>query len=183
MPTLKPQRDVDSHDIINQFKFNLSGAVTTASKGTFVKILSGLLSDQNVVMLGSPGASYTNTVSQRYGVQPSVVACDASGDAAIGMLLYDTREFDENGEKLIFNPDKAAQMQVSVSGQPTPIVTRGWFVYSGVQGSPIAGQPAYLHTDGGLVAVAAGLTVTATRVGTFLGPKDANGFVYFKLNL
>jgi hypothetical protein len=183
MPTIKPLRDIDQHDVLNQFKFNLSGAVTTAEKGTFVRILSGVMYDQNLASLGSVGAAYSNTVSQRYGVNPSVVACNASGDLPIGMLLYDTREYDENGEKLLFHPDKAAQMQISLSGQPTPILTKGWVVYSGVQGSPVAGQPAYLHSDGGLVAAAAGATVTATRVGTFLGPKDANGFVYLKINL
>ena len=92
-------------------------------------------------------------------------------------MLWDVREFDENGEKLLYNRTKQHQMQCVLSGQAVPIATRGRFLFSGVQGTPIAGQPAYLHTDGGLVAVAAGLTVTATKVGKFLGAKDSKGWV------
>lgn len=180
--TLAPQRDFDNHDVINQFKWNPTGAYPT-NKGTIVKILSGLMTDQTVQMLGSVGASYANTVSQRYGVQPSVAAVTSSGDQVLGMLLDDIREVDENGEKLIFKREKAAMMQVSMSGEPVRVVTRGWFVYSGVSGTAIAGEPAYASVDGNIMAVPAGATVTATRVGTFLGPKDSRGFVYLKLAL
>lgn len=182
MPTILPQRDFDTHDVINQYTFNPTGTYPT-TKGTFVKVLSGIMTNQTLKMLGPVGATYANTVSQRYGVQPSVAAVTASGDNVLGMLLYDVREIDENLERLIYHPDKAAMMQVSLSGQPVPIVTKGWFVYSGVNGTPRAGEPAYLYNDGGLAAIAPGGTTTATRVGTFLGEKDAAGFVYLKLNL
>jgi hypothetical protein len=184
MPTLAPQRDFDTHDVINQYRFNPTGTYPV-TKGTFVRPFgSGIVTNtSNLIMLGPVGAAYANSVSQRYGVYPSVAQITDSGDIPLGMLLYDVREVDENGEKLIFHPDKAAQMQVSISGQPVPIVTRGWFVYSGVNGTPRAGEPAYLYNDGGLTAVAAGTTVTATRVGTFLGEKDPNGFVYVKIAL
>lgn len=186
MPTIKPLRDVDSHDILNSFKFNVTSQSQVAQKGTFVKITSGVMFDQNLLMLGSPGAAYPNTVSNRYGVQPSVDACTSSGDATIGFLLYDVRELDENGEKLIFHPDKQAQMQVALSGQPVPILTRGLVYYSGISGNPSVGQSAYLANDGGLSISGSAATVaagTVTRVGRFLGPKDSNGFAYLKLEL
>ena len=94
MPNLRPFRVVDEHDVVNLFKF--SGTIP-ATKGTMVKIVSGWDNDQELQLLGSPGASYNNTVSQRYGVQAQIAACAGSGDAAVGLLLYDVREVDENG--------------------------------------------------------------------------------------
>jgi hypothetical protein len=186
MPALKPLRDFDTHDVINHYKFNPSGTYPT-TKGTFVKILSGLMYDQNTISLGNIGQGYPNTLSTRWGVSPSVATCTSSGDVPLGMLLYDVRETDENGERLVYHPDKAAQMQVSLSGLPVPIVTRGWFVYSGVEGAlPTAPGIAYLGANGGVSTsgnAAALANGNISRVGKFLGPADANGFVYLKIEL
>lgn len=185
MPTLGTYRNYSDHDVIQNFTFAPSGTYPVP-KGTFVKVWSGVMTDQNLQMLGAVGAAWGNTVSQRYGIQPYVVRCDNSGDNALGMTLYDVKVTDENGELLIYHPDKAAQMQVTLSGRPLPIVTRGIFLYSGVSGTPLAGQKAYLASDGTIQsppALSFDGGSTATRVGTFLGPKDANGFVYLKLNL
>lgn len=179
MPTIKPLRVVDEHDVLNWFKFNPTGSYPL-SKGTFVKIWSGVMQDQVLQQLESAGASYGNVVSQRYGVQPFVTVCTNSGDNAIGMTLYDVREYDENGEKLLFHPDKQAKMQAVLSGQCVPIVTKGIFLYSGVNGTPAAGAKAYLHNDGTVSANGVG---AATQVGSFLGPKDSNGWVYLRLNI
>jgi hypothetical protein len=182
MPTLLPQRNYNDHDVYNQFKFNPTGTYP-ALKGTFVKVLSGLMTDQQIIALGSVGAAWSQTVSQRYGVQPSVATCTSSGDAVLGMLLYDVRETDENGERLIYHPDKQDKMQATLSGLPVPIVTRGMFVYSGVEGTlPAAPRAAYLGINGG-ITISGSATSTATKVGQFLGPADANGIVYLKLEL
>lgn len=188
MPTLLPQRNYNDHDVYNVFKFNPTGTYPV-SKGTFVKIGSGLTLDQQTIMLGSVGAAWNNTVSQRYGVQPFVATCTNSGDAAFGMLLYDVRETDENGERLIYHPDKQDKMQVSLSGLPVPVVTRGMFVFSGIEGSlpTNAGfTNAYLGINGGLTIsgnasdAANGLV---TKVGKFIGPANSQGQVYLKLEL
>jgi hypothetical protein len=180
MPNLRPFRVVDEHDVVNLFKF--SGTLP-ASKGTMVYIHSGWDADQDLQLLGSPGASFNNTVSQRYGVTARVAACNDSGQAAVGLLLYDVRETDENGEKLIFNPAKAAQMQCVLSGQAVPFATKGIFLYSGVGGTPVAGSPAYLGTDGGITSAGLLYNTTVTKVGSFLGQKDGRGFILFKLDL
>jgi hypothetical protein len=174
MPTIRPFRDVDEHNVRNLYSW---GGTIPALKGQFVNIQSGWDSDQELSEIGSPGATYGNTVSLRYGTKPTVTGVVLSGQQALGVLLWDVREYDENGEKLLFNRTKQHQMQCALSGQAVPIATRGMFHFSGVQGTPIAGQPAYLHTDGGLVAVPAGVTVTATKVGKFLGAKDSKGWV------
>lgn len=181
MPTFKPYQDYDEHDVINGI-FALSG-VAPINKGTFVKVFSGFLSDQNLSIGAGVGASYANTVSHRWSVPASVTACTSSGDAAVGMTLYDYKETDENGNKLVFNPRDAVEREVVLSGQAMPIVTKGVFLYSGIAGNPTAGSAAYLGTDGGLNVSGVAFSSTVTRVGTFLGPKDANGFALLKLSL
>lgn len=175
MPTIKPYQTVDETDVINLYAFS---GVLPVNKGTFVKVISGWLPTQNLESLGSPGATYGNTVSLRYGVMPKCGKVTSSGDVTIGMLLYDVRNVDENGELLIFKPQKAAEMEVAISGQAVPIATKGVFLYSGVQGNPTAGAAAYVDSNANLNVTGGG----STRVGTFLGPAEA-GLVLFRLNV
>ncbi len=190
MPTLRPLRDISQHFVTNGFyTFNLSGAYP-ASKGLFVKILSGWNSEQQLNELGDVGAHYNNTVSQRYGLFPQVATCVGSGDNAIGCLLYDVRETDENGERLVFKPTKQTQMQAVLSGQAVPILQKGTVLYSGINGggrNPVfvtAGAPAFLGIDGGVnTSGSMGNLGSVTRVGTFMGSTDANGWVLLKIDL
>ena len=179
MPTFKPYQQIDEYDILNLFAYTGSFPV---NKGTFVKPAgSGWMPSLDVEFIGSVGASFGNTVSQRYGTAAKVGPVTASGDKTIGMLLYDGRETDENGEKLIFNPRKQAEMEVFVSGNTAPIVAKGLFLYSGIAGTPIPGDTAYLDSTAGLVASAG--TVTATPVGRWLGGKNAEGFALVKIDV
>jgi hypothetical protein len=186
MPNLKPFRDIDDHDVVNIYAYSGTYPVT---KGTFVKIAStGWSTSQEIDELGNVGAAWTNVVSQRYGTAAKVGICNGSGDAAVGMLLYDGREVDENGEKLIFHKEKQYKMQCFLSGQNAPFATRGVFLYSGVNGAATAGGDAYLGVDGGIVGTASGTATlasigTITRVGRFLGATDVNGWTLFKLEL
>jgi hypothetical protein len=66
----------------------------------------------------------------------------------------DVRELDENGEKLVYNPRKAAEMNVVVSGQVVPVLTKGVVLYEGVNSSLIstsanAGAPVYVSSTAG----------------------------------
>jgi hypothetical protein len=173
MPNLRPFRDYDEHDVVNLFSY--SGTLPV-NKGTIVKIVgSGWKNTDEIELLGSPGNAFGNTVAERYGVAAKV-ADAGSGDAALGILLYDVKETDENGEKLIFNPRKAAEMNVAISGQAVPIATRGTFLYSGVVGTPAAGGTAYWN--GTEISSAGG-----TTIGTFLGAKDTDNNVLVRINL
>lgn len=178
MAKLKPFRDYSEHDVINLFAF--SGSLP-ATNGTFVvpADTNGWKNTDEMSFLGGVGASYPNTVSERYGVTAKVAAA-ASGDTnVIGMLLYDVKETDENGELLIFNPRKAAEIGAVLSGQAVPIVTKGVFLYNGADGTGQAGAPAYVTTDGVLSAVNGGGSV----VGKFLGAPDADGNILVKIDL
>ena len=178
MPNLQPFRNYDEKDVINLFAF--SGSLP-ATKGTLVKVVkeAGWKATDEMSMLGDVGASFGNTVSQRYGVAAKVAA-STTGETPLGILLMDVRETDENGELLKFNPRKAAEMQAVLSGQAVPIVTRGTFLYNGVGGTPSAGGTAYAGAAGTITASSAG---SAVAIGTFLGAKDANDNVLVKINL
>jgi len=195
MATLRPFRDYDEKDVVNLFAW--SGTIP-ANRGTVVKINRGYLAtDSNPVMLGSVAASYRNTVSQRWGAYATVAATTA-GDVALGILLKDVRETDENGELLKFNPIKAAEMDVVLSGQAVPICTKGTFLYSGLSGSLLlsgvaamtkvyvggAGELTVTPTVGSLGTSASGGSVSGNghSVGFALGGIDTNGCVLVKLN-
>ena len=181
---LRPFRDYDEHNVINLFAY--SGTLPV-KKGTIVKIVpsseghGGWKATDELQLLGDVGNNFANTVSDSYGVNAKVQdAANQDEDNAIGMLLYDVKETDENGEKLIFNPRKAAELGVALSGQAVPIVTKGIFLYKGINGTPTAGANAYIGANGILSATAGSATA---RVGQFLGAKDADDNVLVKLEI
>jgi hypothetical protein len=182
--TLLPFRQVHENDVVNLFAYDGSAA----TRGLVVKLDTGKgwkLSD-DLGLSAVSSQSYTNTVSDRYDVKARVDTC-TSGDAAFGMLMYDVAETDENGEKLIFHPRKAHEMQTCVSGQAVPILTKGVVLLNmdsaDANGVTInAGTEAYAGDDGAVIAHADTVPSTLLRIGTFLGPRDTNGEVLVKLD-
>lgn len=179
MPKIRPLRSFSEHDVLNFYAW--SGSIP-AEKGTFVKIVGDGWKNDNepIEMLGAPGASYVNTVSQRYGVIPKVASC-GTGENVLGMLLYDVKEYDENGEKLLYSPRKMHELQAVLSGQAVPVLTRGMVLYSGVAGTPTAGAVAYV--SGGAITTSSQNAIEGSKIGRFLGAKDANGWVLVKIML
>ena len=146
MPNLRPFRDYDEHDVINLFTLtdkntSLSSDGSKVNKGTLVQInttdnANGWMNTEEAIgSMGNAGTAVGGTVSLRYGVQAKVEPC-ASGQVPIGITLYDMAERDENGEKLLYHPRKADEMQVVLSGQAMPVVTKGIFLYSGQVSAP-----------------------------------------------
>jgi len=182
--TLLPFRDYDEHDVINLYRMTDS-SVIPVHRGTFVKINGDgwkASHEDGIELNGAAGSNViSNTVSQRYGVKAEVVEA-GNAERAIGMTLYDVRETDENGEKLIYNPRKAVEMECVLSGQAVPIVTRGIFLYSGAtlaSETVTAGQSLYVRNYGEL-----GVTVGGGGpVAVALGAKDANGHVLIHLDV
>jgi len=175
--TLRPFRDYDEKDVINLYA--VSGT-SDLNRGHLMKIQGdGWVTTNELEMLGSVGKAYGNTVSERYGVQAKVTKAGA-GDVPIGMTLMDVKEEDENGEKLKFNPRKAAEMGVVLSGQAVPIVSKGVFLYSGTtlaSEAPTAGQKLYCGANG---LITTGVASNA-QVGVALGVKDSDGCVLIRL--
>ena len=178
MANLKPFRDYDEHDVINLFAVNSE----SANKGTVVVAEDAGINFKNNLDLDSL-SSYPNTLSAQFNV-PWKVAPAASGAAKgsiVGLLLKDVRRYDENGEQLIFNPRKAAEMDVIISGQACPILTKGLVLVNGIVGTPAFGSGAAVSDAGGgdLKVVAYG----SATVGKFLGPKNDEGYALLKVEL
>ena len=182
MPTIRPLRDFNEHEVLpTLFAWNPSGTYPQA-KGIAVKIISGATIDQTIGMIGDVGQHYQNVVAQRYGVPAFVGAVTNSGDTAVGITLYDVRETDENGERLILHPDKMERMQAVPSGWPVPICRRGFFQYSGFTVSPKGGEPIYLSPANDGSFSTSGSAGVSTRVGTAYGPTGSNGYTYVFLD-
>ncbi len=187
MPNIRPLRDIDEHNVLNGF-YTLSGTIPQG-KGAFVKIASGWSTETELAELGDVGAHFNNVVSQRVGLPTTVAVCNGSGDNAIGILLYDFRELDENQMPLKYNNQKQSQMQCLLSGQSAVIAQRGKFLYSGINGgnTPVVGvvpgAPMYLGTDGGINTSGSLTNAGVTKVGRFLGVPNAQGWVLVDIQL
>jgi hypothetical protein len=178
MANLKPFRDYDEHDVINLFAVN----AVSANKGTVVTADSNGVNLKDASSLDNL-SSYGNTLSAQFNV-PWTVSPAVSGaakDQIVGLLLKDVRRVDENGEQLIFNPRKAAEMDVIISGQACPILTKGLVLVNGIVGTPGFGSGAAVSDAGGgdLKVVAYG----SATVGKFLGPKNDEGYALLKVEL
>jgi len=178
MANLKPFRDYDEHDVINLFAVN----AVSANKGTVVTADSNGVNLKDASSLDNL-SSYGNTLSAQFNV-PWTVSPAVSGAAKgqiVGLLLKDVRRVDENGEQLIFNPRKAAEMDVIISGQACPILTKGLVLVNGIVGTPGFGSGAAVSDagDGDLKVVAYG----SATVGKFLGPKNDEGYALLKVEL
>ena len=178
MANLKPFRDYDEHDVVNLFAVNSEslnkGSVVTA-EGNGVNFDNPLAIDD----LSNIG----NAVSAKFNV-PWTVAPAPSGSAKgsiLGLTLKDVRKYDENGEQLVYNPRKAAEMDVVISGQACPVLTKGLVMVGDIVGTPGFGSGAAVSDagDGSLKVVA----YADATVGKFLGPKNSEGYAVLKIEL
>jgi len=203
---LAPFRQHAETDVVNLFALKDDDADVMGSyadlkadggkinKGLLVSVKTGWKNTDDPVNktgIGNPGATYTNTVSFRYGASAQVEPC-ASGAQPLGITLWDVAEVDENGEKLIYNPRKAAEMQAVVSGQAVPVLVKGIVLYSGnltSGGADTVSAGAKIYADmlrqGDLSDSATEGTGGATQVqvGKALGSVDEDGFILLKIDL
>lgn len=190
---LMPFRDYSEHEVINLFAFGDDaaslGTTDVIQAGSVVKVKTGWQNDQETEFIGNVGAGYNNTVSQRYGVTAEVEYTDGGADeAALGITLYDVREFDENGEALKFNPRKAAELQAVLTGQAVPVCTKGLFLTAtgawnqgNAAATPLAiNVDVFATGDGKLTTY--GNKSLQNRIGRTLGGPDADGSVLVKFD-
>ena len=179
---LHPFRQYNENDVINLFTFD----GTSCDSGRLVsldtaKAWTGLGSDDYVDLGSDTGAAYDNVVSTQFALKGKVDLC-ALATAPLGLPLLAMAETDENGEKLLYNPRKAAEMGVVIPGQAIPIASRGVFLYrssdSDWTGSTIAPNTPLYGAANGVIHDASGSS--AVRVGTALGLEgavDSGGYV------
>ncbi len=127
MPTIRnrfyPLHDIDDHNVISLYSTLLTGLA-----GTLVKIVTGAANPQNADGWSNApvGAAVANTISYRYETKMKVTPT-VSGDTAynaLGLTLYSTLEYDENGIPLRYDDQRAKEIGAVRSGETTPILTK-----------------------------------------------------------
>ena len=114
MKRLLPLRDYDDHDVINLFAVTTpnSSVLDTGNgdSGVIVAVSNGEITEDAVTLVS---ASYLGKTDYPYvgrDYYPTVsltVAPVGTGSNPIGITLYETAMYDENGEKLIYYRQKA----------------------------------------------------------------------------
>jgi hypothetical protein len=122
---LLPFRQYDDNDVVNMFAYE----GTDVGAGTVVKVSAANLND-DLVDLVDGGSAFLTSQGNAYSplaVNPLRVEAAGSGDSALGILIRDVRDTDENGEKLRFYPQKKEELQCVLSGESVPVATQGVF--------------------------------------------------------
>ena len=127
---LLPFRQYDENDVINFYSLDAE----TGEAGSVVKVSAANLSDDPVSYVERGDAdSYQSTMGKGLSLYPEVpykvtkMVATGGNAKALGILLRDVRAKDENGENLLYYPQKKEELQCVVSGEAVPIATKGIF--------------------------------------------------------
>jgi hypothetical protein len=130
-----PFRQYSDHDVVNLYSV-LDGDVNDATTdsgagdaGVWVSVTSGNfdadpITYQTNSYLGKTDYPFVGTTEMYPEVNLRVTGA-ISGMHPLGVTLYQTAKNDENGEKLLYNPQKALESQALLPGQAVPILTKG----------------------------------------------------------
>ena len=135
-----PFRQYSDHDVVNLFSVIASDVNTATTDsgagdaGVFVKVADGNFDNDPVEYqtnsyLGDTSYPFLGTTEMYPEVNLKITGA-ADEDHCIGMTLYQTAKNDENGEKLLYNPQKQEELQAMLPGQAVPIATKGIFTLS-----------------------------------------------------
>ena len=178
---LKPFRDYSEHDVLNLFTLDgeyPAGTFVTAKADGFVSDANPLFADDSFV---------EGSLSARFTVPAIAKACDPNTPAnkVIGMTLKDLKNRDENGYPLKWEPKKAAERDVVISGEAVPIVRRGVFLYKGIEsvGQINFGDQLGISAVGGTRLVVLDAPSSNLVVGRTLGTPDKDGFTLIQIDL
>jgi len=137
---LYPYRQYSDVDVINMFASDTVDANPSTngngSAGVFVKVSAGNLDLDPIQYtatditnpLGKTDYPFLGAV--QYPAVPLQFTAATAGVPVLGMTLNQTLATDENGERLLYNPVKRAELQAVLTGQAVPVVTRGLFTLS-----------------------------------------------------
>lgn len=132
---LYPFRQYSDYDVVNLFASDTADATPSTngngSAGVFVKVSAGNL-DQDPITYATNDAvlgktDYPFLGAAQYPSVPLRFTAATAGEPVLGITLNQTLLTDENGEKLLYNPVKRAELQSVLSGQAVPVATRGIF--------------------------------------------------------
>jgi len=103
------------------------------SAGVFVKVSAGNL---DLDPIQYTATDITNTLGKadypflgaaQYPAVPLQFTAATAGSPVLGITLNQTLAADENGERLLYNPVKRAELQAVLTGQAVPVATKGIF--------------------------------------------------------
>ena len=126
-----PFRQYSDHDVVNMYAVIDSDVLTSTTDtgagdaGVFVKVSDGNF-DNDPVTYQNETATWVKTDYPFVGttdMYPEVnlkITGSTSGEIPLGMTLYQTAKNDENGEKLLYNPQKQEELQAMLPGQAVP---------------------------------------------------------------
>lgn len=173
-----PFRQYSEEDVVNLYRLKDGGelAATTDSgtgdAGVFVKVSNG---DFNADPVAYSSDSYLGKTDYPFvgrAQYPKVglqMEAATTGSAVLGISLLQTAKADENGEKLLYNPQKAAELQAVLPGQAVPVATKGVFTVaaSAVDGTLTPGTKFQISANAGKITGAA--VNGALAIGTVIG--------------
>jgi len=131
-----PFRQYDDNDVINMFALQsgfVNSSTTVSSFGDAGVFVTTAVGNFDLDPITYEADSYLGKTDYPFvGVNryPSVslkIKPATSGDALLGITLRQTAQNDENGEKLLYYPQKAEELQCVLPGQAVPVATRGLF--------------------------------------------------------
>lgn len=139
---LLPFRQYSEHDVINMYALDAA----TGQAGSLVRVSEADLNKETVELINY---GFTNQMGHATSLYPQVplklTKVTATGQAVLGIMLRDVRTVDENGENLLFYPQKKDELQCVVSGEAVPVATRGLFMFnaSGLAGGTVPAINSY----------------------------------------
>lgn len=181
MIRLKPFRQVNEYDVINLFAPNS----TTGDEGDFYKVRgSGYVSDdiQRTISL----TSEAHVVSNRYVLKPEVTLATSGDDKGdvLGVAIKNVRATDYLGRDLLYDDTRKTEANAVLSGEAIPIVKRGMFLVSGIEGTVKRGSGIAVSntTAGGWRSYNPAVETSVATLGQVLGDPDADGYALVQID-
>jgi hypothetical protein len=130
-----PFRQYSDHDVVNLYSVinsDVNDATTDAGAGDaglFVKVSAGNFDADPVTYqtnsyLGDSSFPFLGTTEMYPEVNLKITGA-TSGVVPLGLTLFQTAKNDENGEKLLYHPQKQEELQAMLPGQAVPVLTKG----------------------------------------------------------
>ncbi len=171
-----PFRQYDDQDVVNLYRvadgmvLDSTTDAGSGDAGTFVKVSAGDFSADPVAYatdsyLGK--TDYPHVGRNQYPKVSLQVEPAGAGDIPLGITLLQTAKNDENGEKLLYNPQKAAELQSALPGEAVPVATKGIFTVA---------SAAFQGDLGGDIAIGSGIKSAAGGTVTGCLPTDVACF-------
>jgi hypothetical protein len=184
---LLPFRQYNEHDVVNMFALDdahINESITgygAGDAGVFVKVVSGNLDLDPVSYTSDSYLGKTDYPFVGANSYPKVnlrIGPAASGDIKpLGITLFETAKYDENGQKLLYYPQKAIDYQALLPGQAVPVATRGVFTLTSraFDGALTVGSSFKLSANSGKITGAANNDSAALGTVLATGSRGSNG--------